>query len=127
MPTSKVENLETQEHQEMRSLKTGEIYSRSAVLTEKLEFKSLFVHHEVIEPGRRSSGRHSHTEREEMVLVLEGKVIAKKNDKSLILGPGDFVGFLPGEIHVIENQSEASAKVLVIASNPLNDAVRYQE
>src|SRR4051812_21227998 len=89
-------NVRSLTHQELRSGRTGEAYSLSAVLTEDLGFKDIFVHHEIIPPGRRASGTHFHSRREELVFVLEGRVTAWCDGQELALEPGDFLGFPPG-------------------------------
>lgn len=120
-------NLRSARHQELRSARTGEEYSLSAVLTDELGLKDMFVHHEIIPPGRRSSGAHFHSRREEMVLVLEGQVKAWCNGTELVLASGDYVGFPPGSAnaHCLINESDAPARVLVICSNPPDDHVEY--
>ena len=97
------------------------------MLTDELGLKDLFVHHEIIPPGRRSSGAHFHSRREEMVLVLEGQVTAWCNGAELALAAGDFAGFPPGSVnaHYLRNDSDAPARVLVICSNPPDDQVEY--
>ena len=120
-------NVNDLEHPELQSQRTGEKYSLSAVLTDALGFRDLFVHHEVIPPGRKASGAHYHTRREEMVLCLEGELRAWCDGAFVVLGPGDFAGFPPGEgnVHYLENATAAPACVLVIASNPEGDRVGY--
>lgn len=65
-------NLNNLSHQDLVSQTTGEVYSKSAVLTDLFEFKDIFVHHEILAPGRKTSAQHCHTLREEMVVVLLG-------------------------------------------------------
>jgi uncharacterized cupin superfamily protein len=115
-------------HRELVSARTGERFSRSGVLTDLLGFKDLFVHHEVIPPGRRSSSPHAHTHQEEMIFVLEGEVVADYQGSSTVLRVGDFMGFPPGceHIHFVRNDSQHVARVLVIASRPAQDAVVSQ-
>jgi uncharacterized cupin superfamily protein len=107
--------------------RTGETYSLSAVLTDALGFKGLFVHHEIVLPGRRASSEHFHTQREEMVFVLEGSITAFRDGTGVQLGPGDFMGFPPGRnnAHYLKNETDAPARVLVIASNPDENHVEY--
>lgn len=123
--TDRVGNFSKLEHRELRSSRTGEAYSHSASLFEGLGLKSLFLHHEILAPGRRSSGAHAHSEREEAIIVLEGHVQARLGERTLELGPGDFIVFLPGEMHVLENVGAATARLLVAASNPPGDQVTY--
>lgn len=115
-------------HQELRSSRTGESYSLSAVLTEHLEFKKLFVHHEIIPPGRRSSAPHTHSTREEMIFVLDGNPTAHEGTRTTRLRPGDFVGFRAGsdEPHFVENSTEVEAKVLIITTRSEGDRVAYE-
>lgn len=120
-------NLQHVPHRELQSGRTGEKYSLSAVLTDDFGFRDLFVHHEIIPPGRRASGTHFHTRREEMVVVLHGEVIAWSDGAEISLGPGDVVAFPPGErnSHCLRNDTATDAKVLVVASNPGNDEIGY--
>ena len=116
-------NLESLPHKELRSARTGEVFSLSAVLTDALGFKDLFIHHDIIPPGHRASSSHAHSHREEMVLVLSGEVTARIDKGTVQLRAGDFLGFSPGQTHVVENTGSATAKILVIASNPPADRV----
>lgn len=114
-------------HSELYSPRTGEKYSMSAVLTDLIGLKGVFVHHDIIPPGRSASGAHSHSHREEMLFVLEGTVIAHLRGESYQLGAGDFMGFPPGaeNAHFVRNDSDAPARILVIASNPPGDEEIY--
>jgi uncharacterized cupin superfamily protein len=111
------------------SSKNGEIFSKSAVLTKLFSFKKLFVHHEILAPGTRASSPHCHTDREEMIFVLEGVVTAHQGDEEVQLRPGDFIGFQTGskKLHFVENTSEQEARLLVICSNDEDDQVLFHE
>lgn len=123
--TSEPNRLAELVHKEMKSLKTGEIFSRSAVLTDLLGFKNIFVHHEILTPGKRASSPHSHSHQEEMIFVLKGNPTAHQGSKSYELAPGDFMGFAPShdEFHFVENKSNADAEFLVICSKEQADQV----
>ena len=125
MTHSKTRCLSQLRHRELISPRTGELFSLSAVLTDALGFKDVFVHHEILPPGRRSSSKHSHSHREEMILVIKGQVTAHLNSGCQLLNPGDYLGFLPGEPHVVVNETMTSSELLVIASNPSQDKVTY--
>jgi uncharacterized cupin superfamily protein len=114
---------------EMISKKTGEKFSLSAVLSDALNFKDMFVHHDIIPPGRRSSASHAHSKREEMIFVLSGTPTLNLRGESKVLKPGDFVGLTPGaeNAHFLANCTNDDICVLVIASNPANDDVIYTE
>lgn len=123
----KKQSVSELDHVELDSKRTGEKFSLSAVLTDPLGFKDIFVHHEIIPAGRRSSSPHAHSRREEMIYVLSGTVFAHSGSQVHELGPGDFFGFKPGtvDVHSVENQSNDEARLLVIASNPKGDEVVY--
>jgi uncharacterized cupin superfamily protein len=116
-------NVKELSHRELSSKKTGEKYSLSASLSERFGFQDLFIHHEVIPPGRRASAPHRHTHREEMIVVLEGAPTAHVGNEARILKPGDLVGFKPEDerLHFVENKTSAEVRVLVVASNPQQD------
>lgn len=120
-------NLHSVHHQELRSARTGEKLSLSAVLSDELGLRDLFVHHEIIPAGRRASGAHFHTRREEMVIVLQGQVIAWSEGSECVLGTGDVMAFPAGEAHAhcLLNDSSEDARLLVISSNPGGDHVGY--
>lgn len=121
-------NVNALPHQELRSPVTGETFSKSAVLSELFAYRDIFVHHEILPPGRRSSSPHCHTLREEMVFVLKGCPTAHLGDQAFELQPGDFIGFKPGltPLHFIENTTSEEVCLLVLCSNPENDPVVYE-
>ena len=120
-------NLDDLLHQELASSKTGESYSKSAVLTDVFGFKDIFVHHEILSPGQKTSAPHAHTLREELVIVLNGSPTCHIGNKILLMNSGDFIGFEPGssQLHYIENLTNESVRLLVICSNPKNDQITY--
>lgn len=121
-------NIEAVEHHELKSARSGEKFSLSVVLTDLLNFKDMFVHHEIIPAGRRASAPHTHSRQEEMLFVLEGSPTVHHGTQSVQLRPGDFFGFKPGarDLHFVENNTAGVVRVLVIASNPQDDQVYYE-
>lgn len=115
-------------HRKLISLKTGEELSKSAVLTDYLQFQHLFVHHERLEPGKRASAPHRHTIQEEMVVVLKGNPTVHIGDQVIQLNPSDFIGFNPdaAELHFIENMTQEEVEFLVICSSLKTDLVIYE-
>lgn len=112
-------NLAKVKHLELTSSRTGEAHALSAVVSNMLGVaRSLFVHHDIIPPGRRASGRHFHTERDEVVIVLEGEVTYVHAGVRRRARRGDAIGFPRGEdyAHAIENRSKKRAVVLVVAN-----------
>lgn len=110
---------------QLTSSKTGEHYSRSAVLFEALG--ALFVHHEILAPGHRSSAPHRHDQAEELIYILHGEVIAHEGTTATPLSPGDSVRFEQhGEqLHWIENRSEQPAEFLVIRPRVAGNDTRF--
>lgn len=123
----KVYNVNMLAHKELVSTSSGEIFSKSAVLTEILGHQDIFIHHEILLPGRRSSSPHSHTHREEIIFVLKGSPTIHLGDQGIQLQPEDFIGFEPGstQLHFIENATTEEVRFLVICSNPENDQVVF--
>jgi uncharacterized cupin superfamily protein len=120
-------NINALSHHELVSAVTGEKYSHSAVLTEYFNFQDIFVHHEILPPGRKTSASHRHTSREEMVIVLEGSPIFQVGNQVSQLKTGDIIGFSPAslEVNFIENKTNEIVKLLVICSNPPTDNIIY--
>jgi len=112
-------NIFDLQHEQLISSKSGEIYSRSAILTGLFSYRKIFVHHEVLSPGKRASAPHRHRVQEEMIFVLEGFPTAYLGKQAQQLKPGDFIGFKPGskELHFIENTTDQEVRFLVICSN----------
>lgn len=119
-------NVADVRHEELCS-DAGVAYSLSAVLSERLALRDLVVHHEIVPPGRQSSGTHFHSRREELMFVVRGKVTARCDGTDVVLGPGDIIAFGSGRenAHHLRNDSDADAHVLVVASNPEGDEVTY--
>ena len=115
-------------HEELLSAKSGESFSRSAVLTDLLRFKDIFVHHEILAPGKRASSPHRHSHQEEMIFVLQGNPTAHIGEKSIALSVGDFIGFTPSanDLHFVENTTLSEARFLVITPKSENDRVSYE-
>lgn len=119
-------NLSELDHRKLFS-KNNEELSSTAVLSDVLGFKDIFVHHEIIPPGKRTSLPHYHTKKEEMIIVLKGTPTVMSGGLATELKPGDFIGFLPNSKipHFIKNDSNQIAEVLVITSNPEDDQVVF--
>jgi uncharacterized cupin superfamily protein len=87
------------------------------------------VHHEQLPPGRRASSPHSHSHKEEIVIVLGGAPRVWIHGTFHDLAPGDYIAFEPGTgiAHTITNDhSDVAAEYLVIASIEEDDVVTYQ-
>jgi len=125
----KVYNVNALSHEQLVSSKTGEVFSKSAVLTELFSCQKLFVHHEILSPGKKASAPHRHTTQEELIFVLDGFPTAHLGDQAVRLTPGDFVGFNPGseDLYFIENTTNEDVRFLVICSKQKDDHVIFQQ
>lgn len=122
----KINNINDLSHQDLISSKTGEAYSKSMALTDIFGFKDIFVHHEILSPGRKTSAPHYHSLREEMVIVLNGSPTCHLGNQTFQMKSGDFVGFEPGsKLHYIENTTDELVQLLVICSHPKDDCTVY--
>jgi mannose-6-phosphate isomerase-like protein (cupin superfamily) len=69
-----------------------------------------------LEPGV-SVGYHQHVGSEEVYWVLEGKGIARDDQETLELGPGDALLTRDQHFHSIENTGTAPLKILTVMAN----------
>lgn len=115
------------EHLPLHSKKTGERFSHSAVLSELLGLRGLFIHHDVLPRGHRASGTHFHTRREEVVYVLRGTLRARIGEREIDAQAGDLVAFPRGEenAHHVTNVGDSDAEFLVFATNEPDDDVVF--
>lgn len=120
-------NISDLEHQQLSS-SSGEIFSKSAILTELFSYRKIFVHHEILSPGKRASAPHRHTAQEEMIFVLDGFPTAHLGNQAQQLKPGDMIGFKPDsqELHFIENTTNQDVRLLVICSNEEDDQIIFE-
>jgi len=71
-----------------------------------------------LEPGQ-SQKSHAHAQATKFYFVVEGRVRARLGESERELGPGELAWSAPGEVHGVENTSDARALLLVaMAPNP---------
>lgn len=94
----------------------------------------LGVWHEVLEPGRRTSRAHAHSDEEEAVYVLDGSVVLRWAPRGgtfaeTVLERGDFVSFPAGTglAHQFLNSGPGAATLLVIGTREAADRCAYPE
>ena len=104
-------------HKQLTSAKTGENYSLSAVLSTALESKDFFIHHEILQPGRRASAPHTHADTEEIVIVIKGEATIYEGGTSVKGGPGALACFHAGgsNLHYVANESGSDIEMMVIS------------
>lgn len=78
--------------------------------------KRLGIHHQILEPGMRSSWPHAESTEEEFVYVIEGNPDVWIDGHLHRLNPGDGVGFPPGTgiAHSFLNNTEQQVRLLVV-------------
>jgi uncharacterized cupin superfamily protein len=76
----------------------------------------LGIHHVRLPPGRRTSYPHAESAEEEFVFVIEGTPDVWLDGRLHRLGPGDAVGFKPGDglAHSFLNNTDAEVRLMVI-------------
>ena len=87
------------------------------------------VNHETLHPNAQSALRHWHTESDEFVYVVQGRLwlITDEGEQELIAGM--CAGFMAGEPngHHLHNRSSKLAVFLVVGSRKEGDAVVYPD
>ena len=74
----------------------------------------LGIHWVRVEPGHDSTQYHLHQGEEEFIYILSGRGIAHIGDETVEVGPGDFMGFAPGNFaHSLTNPFEEDLVYLV--------------
>ena len=79
-------------------------------------------------PGRTNFPCHAHHVQWEFYLVVGGRGIVRRNERTFEVGEGDAFVQPPGTAHQIRNPSETEDLVYyVIADNPVSDPVYYPD
>ena len=107
--------------------RSGEKLTLAKSLSDAFGLTHLLVHQEVLLPGRRASGFHYHSEKEELFYVLSGTPSVRVGDEVTDLEPGDVIGFkpLPEQPHMMFNRSQEPAIILTIGTNSEADTITY--
>jgi mannose-6-phosphate isomerase-like protein (cupin superfamily) len=77
----------------------------------------------------QSSARHSHTQQDEFVYVLEGEFVLVTNAGRRTVGPGTCIGFPAGtgDGHHFLNETDRDAAFLVVGDRTPDDEVTYSD
>lgn len=104
-------------HTQLTSQKTGEHYSLSTAVSQLLGSRQLFIHHDIIAPGRKSSGAHRHTLIEEVVYVVKGAATVVEGKSEVVASEGSLVLFDPKdrETHFIINQTDRDIETITFS------------
>lgn len=89
--------------------------------------KNLLVYEETLQPGMSASRLHFHTLKEEMIIVLEGKLRVTCGESSKELESGSVFGFPPGpgNAHFLTNIGPCDARYLSIGTASELDKAVY--
>lgn len=103
-----------------KRISTGEILGLQSDLASVGGLKNLRIYHETLPAGHRSSPPHRHTSREEFIYVLLGSPSIWIDGTTQELKPGDFIALPAGteQYHMVLNNNEEEAEILLIASIP---------
>lgn len=104
-----------------------ELMSYGTPLSRPLGLKRMGIHHEVLEPGMRTSWPHAEEKEEEFVYVLQGTPDVWINGELHPLRPGDCVAFVPGTgiAHTLLNNSTEPVQLLVIGESIADNRIFY--
>ena len=80
-----------------------------------------------IPPGKAFCPYHSHSMQWEFYHVISGRGIARHQDGSTVIEPGDAFLFKPGEAHQIRNDGTEDLVFYVIADNPIGESCHYPD
>jgi len=79
-------------------------------------------------PGKESFVYHAHWSEEEWIYVLEGRGVARIDDASYEVGPGDFMAFpAPGIAHHLSNPFDTELVYLMGGENRDQDVVDFPD
>ncbi len=97
-------------------------------LTAPFGLESLMVHEETLQPGDNGSRPHFHSSKEELIIVLEGKLQITCGDASETLTSGSVFGFPPGPAHrhYVTNIGDQDAKYISVSICDPEDEVVYE-
>jgi len=114
---------------QLRSEKSGELFSQSCVMSDLLGTDQLFIHHDTIMPGNRSSSSHRHSIVDEVVYVKSGIALVVIGSERLSAPAGSFVCFNSSDSrsHYILNQSELEIETITFSINNSLDRTVYEE
>ncbi|MFN7730660.1 MAG: GNAT family N-acetyltransferase [Pirellula sp.] len=115
------------EHKQLKSQKTGEVYSFSHVVSDFFGSEQVFLTHDKIAPHSRSSAPHRHSCIEEIVFVSKGNLTLTFGETRSTLEEGSFVFFDPidTELHCLINETDLEAETITISTKRNDDVVIY--
>ncbi len=80
-----------------------------------------------IPPGKAPYPFHSHSAQWEFYHVISGRGVARHQEGSTPIEPGDAFLFRPGQPHQLINEGSEDLVVYVIADNPIGESAYYPD
>jgi uncharacterized cupin superfamily protein len=98
-------------------------------LSEVFEAKKLGFHLEIIDPKNFSCPYHWHEGEEELIYVLEGEAIVRRNNEFRKVGPGDLIFYETGaqSAHNMYNHTDKPFKFLALSNAGIPDKCFYPD
>lgn len=124
----KLGNLRDGQPCEVKSNRTGEIFTLFRSVTEGTGIEDLVVMHEELPPGHRTSSPHYHTLKNELYIVLKGKPTAQVDGIKFEMATGDYIVFesKQNETHCLINEGNDPVELLTVSSCPPEDVIVYE-
>lgn len=85
-------------------------------LSDLLNTSDVAINHYVIEPGQRLAGLHTHTDQEEVFVVLDGEATFETLDGRVPVEAGEAIRFSPGEFQSGTNNSDGEVVILALGA-----------
>ncbi len=91
--------------------------------------KQLFIHHDIITPGNKSSGPHRHTIIEEAVYIVKGTATVVEGENEVGATEGTLILFDPKdrEVHFLVNRTDQNVETITFSINSDFDSVVFNQ
>lgn len=108
-------------------LGSDETFTLVASVGKDLGLKKLGIHHEILNPNKRSSWPHAHKVEEELVFIIKGSPDIWINGNTYRAKPGDAVFFPPGSnlAHTLINNTNDVVEMMVLGEQEAKDDLIY--
>jgi uncharacterized cupin superfamily protein len=127
MTSPNIGNIANAIRETCRITSTREALSECANLTGDAGLRQFVVYHDILPVGRKTSSAHSHSTREEFVLVLAGTLTLWTDGQTRQLQIGDYVALAAGTgvKHYMYNEGPSEVQYMMVATMPPDDVISY--
>ena len=117
------------DYHQLKNQRNGELYSLSALVSEKFESKQLFIHYDKISPSHRASGAHRHSVIEEVVYVTKGLATIAFGNHETSASEGTFIFFDPNDFqtHFLINKTNRDVEIITFSILSHFDLVIFED